>query len=64
MATDKSVATSVDVLTSLERKLVVDSLSLKRASVVRAQRAASSDAVAAAYALELQSVDALIGKFR
>lgn len=59
-----SPSTSIDVLSVLERKLVVDALSLKVASLSRAAKSSTNEAVSAAYVLERQSVEALISKFR
>lgn len=50
--------------TKQERELVVHSLQLKAASVKRSERAATNDTVASAYALEYESIVALIAKFR
>lgn len=64
---DKSVATSVDVLSAQERKLVVEALTLLRKSRERAASTASDkglDEIVAAYLLSVSFIDALVSKFR
>ena len=62
MASASSV--SVDSLSVLERKLVVEGLLLKLMSLKRAIKATTNDTVCAALELEAQSVDSLRLKFR
>lgn len=67
MATVSSVATSVDVLTADERKLVVEGLSSLLASYKRAANSARFKGmydIASAYGLSCDRVEALIVKFR
>lgn len=58
MATSNAIPLSDD-----ERKIVVSSLELKRASLARAVKAASIRDVALAYEAEIIRVNALIGRF-
>lgn len=59
-----ATASNVDSFTKEERKLVIAALELKRASVVRAAKAASNDAVAAALQAEAAAIDTLIFRVR
>lgn len=64
MATSSSVASSVDVLSSVERSIVVAALQLKLQSIGRAGKAASNPAIRSALAAEGADVESLIVKFR
>jgi len=64
MATASNVATSVDVLSSSERKIIVDALKAKISSLSRAIKSTSNEVVQKAYASEIVDVEMLISKFR
>lgn len=61
---DKSVATSVDVLTTAERSFVVVSLEMKLASLNRSIRSEPNPAVRTLRSDEADAVSSLIAKFR
>lgn len=63
MATASTVATSVDVLSPEERKVIVNALDLKSAALSRAARAATNSVVADAYRKEADDVQRLVLKF-
>lgn len=64
MATASNVATSVDVLTPAERGQVVVALELRVAQLRRVVNAESNEAIREIRSKDLQSVEALIVKFR
>lgn len=64
MATASNVAASVDVLTSAERAVVVESLELRVAQLRRAMNAETDPDVKAIRAKAMAAVEALIVKFR
>lgn len=59
-----SVASSVDVLSAVERKLVVDALQLQIASYTRAARSAKTNELNSAYGKLIDELNALQFKFR
>ena len=63
MATEKTPV-SIDSLTSDERKLVVSSLELKKASVKRAANSETDDLVHERRMQTVAAIDALINRFR
>lgn len=61
--TDKGVAASVDLLSPAERRLIVDALDLKAASLSRAIRAEKNPGIADLRKAEADDVARLILKF-
>lgn len=62
MATAEKIV-NVDQLSKDERALVVASLTLKRASVLRAMKAETNQAVVEVRSKESAAIEALIGRF-
>lgn len=62
MATAEKI-TNVDQLSKDERAIVVASLTLKRASVLRAMKSETNQAVVEARSKESAAIDALIARF-
>ncbi len=64
MASASSVATSVDVLSPSERKLVVEGLNLRIAQVKRSMTSETDETILSVRNAQLSVIESLVLKFR